>query len=137
MSRVERILAICRGIRERGLKIRWGCDAHVRQIEPELVRELAAANCYELSLGLESGVQRLLNRVRKGIKIEHSRRAVECIRNHSKISVEGLFILGLPGETPAETEQTIRFAPVTVAEDDGFYVKRARRVHVILGITFR
>jgi len=106
----ERTIEICRGIRDRGLKIRWGCDAHVHQITPELVRELARANCYELSLGIESGAQRLLNRVRKGIKVEHARKAVQCIRDNSRISVEGLFILGLPGETPEESRQTIRLA---------------------------
>lgn len=106
----ERTFAICRMIRERGLRVRWGCDAHVGNIDPEVVRQIASANCYELSLGIESGTQRILNAIRKGTTLDGIRKAVETVKRHSRIRVEGLFILGLPGETPEDCLETIRFA---------------------------
>jgi len=106
----ERLLEICDEIRRRGLSIRWGTDAHVHHVTPEVVRAMAAANCYELSVGIESGVQSLLNRVRKGITLSDVERAIGVIKANSDIHVEGLFILGLPGERYEDSMQTIRFA---------------------------
>jgi anaerobic magnesium-protoporphyrin IX monomethyl ester cyclase len=110
MGNRQRTLDICSEIRRRGLSIRWGCDANVNYINSELVEAMAAANCYELSLGIESGVQRMLDAVNKKVTPQRVSEAVATIRRHSKIKIEGLFILGLPGETRAEAEQTIRFA---------------------------
>jgi anaerobic magnesium-protoporphyrin IX monomethyl ester cyclase len=115
----RRTREICAGIRERGLTIRWGCDAHVRDIDPATVAMLAAANCYELSLGFESGVQRLLDAVNKRTTVEEGVRAAETLKAHSDIQLEGLFILGIPGETPDDTRTTIRYAkalPIDMAQ---------------------
>ncbi len=106
----KRIEAICEEYRRRKLTIRWGGPAHVRYITPGLVRTMDAANCHDLSLGIESGVQRLLDEVRKGITVEQVETAVRTIKAHSRILTQGLFILGLPGETWDEALQTIRLA---------------------------
>jgi magnesium-protoporphyrin IX monomethyl ester (oxidative) cyclase len=106
----RRVLDICSEYRRRGLAILWGGPAHVKYVDEELVKALDAANCYDLSLGLESGVQRLLDAVRKNITVDQIREAVRTIKTHSDIHVEGLFILGLPGETTSDSLETIRFA---------------------------
>ena len=106
----RRVYEICDEIMRRGLKIRWGCDARVDDMKPELVQAMDAANCYELSLGVESAVQRHLDAVEKRTSPEKVRRAVQTIRENSDILVEGLFILGFPGETWDEAMQTIHFA---------------------------
>jgi len=106
----ERLLEICGEIRRRGLSIRWGTDAHVHHVDAEVVRAMASANCFELSVGIESGVQALLNGVRKGTTLRDVERAVRVIKDNSDIRLEGLFILGLPRERYQDSLQTIRFA---------------------------
>jgi anaerobic magnesium-protoporphyrin IX monomethyl ester cyclase len=110
MAHRARLTEICEEIGRRGLTLKWGCDAHVKYVTPEVVKTMERANCYELSLGIESGVQRLLDAVNKGITLDAIKRAVKVIKEHSDIQVEGLFILGLPGETEADSRTTIRFA---------------------------
>lgn len=110
MGNKGRLLAICDEIRRRRLTVRWGCDAHVSQITPELISSMAGANCYELSLGIESGVQYLLDAIGKKITLERVVSAVHTIKNNSNIQLEGLFILGLPGERRRDSLETIRFA---------------------------
>ncbi len=110
MGNRERVFAICEEIRRRGLSLRWGCDTHVNYINRQVVEALAGANCYELSLGIESGVQRLLDSVGKGSSLERIRQATRTVKRHSNILLEGLFVLGLPGETSEDSLETIRFA---------------------------
>jgi len=105
-----RVVDIASEIIRRGLKIKWGCDANVNHMTPEIIRAMDDANCYELSLGIESGVQRNLDAVGKKITTDKVRRTVRMIRDNSDILIEGLFILGIPGETHAEALETIRFA---------------------------
>jgi anaerobic magnesium-protoporphyrin IX monomethyl ester cyclase len=105
-----RMFRICEEIRRRKLKIKWGCDARVSCINPDIVRAMDSANCFDLSFGIESGVQKLLNNVRKGTKIPHIVRAVQTVKEYSDIQIGGLFILGLPGETHEDSLETIRFA---------------------------
>ncbi len=106
----DRILAICQGIVDRGLRIRWGCQANVNMVDAELVRAMDRANCYEIAVGVESGVQRILDNVAKRITPEKVRLAVETIRAESDICTVGLFILGLPGETQEDFWETMRLA---------------------------
>ena len=110
MYDAERMFKICDEIKKRRLTIKWGCDARVSCITPEIIRAMDSANCYDLSFGIESGVQRLLNNVKKGTTLPQVAKAVGIVRDNSDIQIGGLFILGLPGETPDDSLQTIRFA---------------------------
>lgn len=60
-------------------------------------------------LGVESGVQRVLNLMRKGTKVEQAVRAVEWIKE-AGMQVVASFVIGIPGETWEEAIETIRFA---------------------------
>ena len=93
----ERVLAICAEIRRRGLKARWTCEGHVNCLSPELVRAMYAANCHEMALGIESGVQRLLDNVRKGTRIPDVERAVALVRANSQYQNKRTFYFGPAG----------------------------------------
>ncbi|MEE8424663.1 MAG: radical SAM protein, partial [Elusimicrobiota bacterium] len=105
-----RMFRICKEYRRRGLKIRWGCDARVNCITPDLLAAMDSAGCHDLSFGIESGVQRLLDNVKKGVKISAVEKTVRMVKRNSGILVGGLFILGLPGETLEDSLETIAFA---------------------------
>jgi len=110
ISNQGRVFQICAEIKKRGLKVGWGCEAHVHCVTPELLKEMESAGCRDLAFGIESGVQRLLDAVNKTTTIEQIRKAVALVKGCSGISVSGLFILGLPGETYADSLETVRFA---------------------------
>jgi len=75
----ERVQAISGKFKELG--IRWICEARVNTVTEEMVKELAAAGCFVMQFGVESGSQRILNFILKGITIEQVRRAVNwCIK---------------------------------------------------------
>src|SRR6185503_13319494 len=68
-----------------------------------------ASGCIGISFGIESGVQQILDNVRKVATVEQGRIAVRTV-NAAGIQTLAHFILGLPGETPATIRQTIDYA---------------------------
>ncbi|HAF94936.1 MAG: B12-binding domain-containing radical SAM protein [Elusimicrobia bacterium GWC2_51_8] len=119
ISDKRRVMNLCAEIRRRRLTVSWGCEAHVDFIDEELVKSMESAGCTDMNFGIESGVQRLLDRVCKGIKLENVEAALKIVKRHTGIKANGLFILGLPGETRKDSLETIAFAkrlPITMAQ---------------------
>lgn len=67
------------------------------------------AGCWILFLGIESGCQRILDKVGKRITIDQIKRAAKTIKN-TGIQVLGSFIIGFPEDTTKSIKQTINFA---------------------------
>jgi len=105
----ERTLAICQELDRRGLPVKWRAYARVDSVDPELLSRMRQAGCERILFGAESGSLEILQRIRKGITPEQTRRAVEMTRK-AGIGVLASFVLGLPGETPETLRQTIEFA---------------------------
>ena len=116
---VKRVQQMAREIRRRGLRVPWGCTTHVNAVRPALVDALTEGGCFEVSLGFESGVQRHLDAIGKRTTVERGFEAARLLRERSALRVEGMFVLGLPGETPDETLRTILYAcrlPIHMAQ---------------------
>ncbi len=90
------------------LGITWSCNAKANV--PRRTLEVLRDNGLRLLLvGYESGDQRILNNIKKGVRLDVARE----FTRHAKalgITIHGTFILGLPGETPATIQETIRYA---------------------------
>lgn len=92
----------------RRLKLTWSCNARAT-LDFETLRTLRRNGLRLLLVGFESGNQGILNGIRKGVNLETARRFMADCRRLG-IKVHGTFIMGLPGETEATVEETIRFA---------------------------
>jgi len=77
-------------------------------LEPGFVSALAAAGCSMLQLGLESGSQPLLDRMRKGTRVAD---ASAILSNLSRAGIVAYVyvMLGAPGEAEADAERTLSF----------------------------
>jgi radical SAM superfamily enzyme YgiQ (UPF0313 family) len=100
---------LCRQILERGLKINLLCIVYPRWIDDELVRLMARAGCREISLGFESGSDRMLGSFHKRFTIEQVR-AVSKMFADAGIFRRGFLLLGGPGETRETVEESLMFA---------------------------
>ncbi|MFI5349832.1 MAG: B12-binding domain-containing radical SAM protein [Elusimicrobiota bacterium] len=81
-------------------------------IRPEMTREVLQkmrdSGCTNLWIGVESGSQKVLNLMKKGYKVEVADRVIkDC--GELGISVTALLMVGYPGETEADFEQTLDF----------------------------
>tara|TARA_Y100000310_G_C20648820_1_gene798230 strand:+ start:193 stop:1479 length:1287 start_codon:yes stop_codon:yes gene_type:complete len=107
----QRTIDICREIIQRKLKFDWNCPNGVRvdTLDLSLLKLMKKAGCYQLSFGIESGNQEVLNKVGKGIKLEQVRDAVKWAKE-AGIETIGFFMIGLPYDTEETMQQTIDFA---------------------------
>ncbi|MFH1416995.1 MAG: radical SAM protein [Planctomycetota bacterium] len=103
------VLAVCREILDRGLKIEWFCNSRVDTLDEERLIAMKAAGCFAVGLGIESGSQEILDRIGKGITLEQSRKAVAMCRQHGMLAYT-YFMIGFPWDTHETVRQTIDFA---------------------------
>lgn len=105
------LFKFCEELMRRGLhkKVCWLSETRVDRVDRESLRIMRASGCRRLLFGIESGVDLLLENVNKTFSTETTRRAIRMCREEG-IDTVGLFMIGLPGETPEMTRQTIDFA---------------------------
>jgi hopanoid biosynthesis associated radical SAM protein HpnJ len=90
------------------LGITWSCNAKANV--PRRTLEILRDNGLRLLLvGYESGDQRILNNIKKGVRLDLAREFTREAKSLG-IAIHGTFILGLPGETPETIQETIRYA---------------------------
>ena len=94
----KRVVELCGEITRRKLKFPWRCYTRADCItDIELLKLMKDAGCEQISIGVESGNQNILDIAGKGTKLEQYVRAYELT---GKVGFEkrGSFILGLPYE---------------------------------------
>ena len=105
----DRAMTIAKEIKARGLDFTWFASACVHQVDEPLLQAFMDAGCWAILMGAESGVQKNLNAIRKGTKIEQIRKAVKTAKEVG-LTVHTPFLFGIPGETFEEGLRTIEFA---------------------------
>ena len=98
--------AFCRRMIEREVNVLWRCTARYDNVDAELLPLLKQAGCAALYFGLESGSQRMLEQVDKGLSVEQIQRKSELVRQHGIVAITAV-LLGLPGETRQDLEHTL------------------------------
>ena len=100
---------ICDRIIEEKMDISWTCSSRVNTITKKLASKLKKAGCHTIYLGIESGSQRILDKLGKAITIQQAKNAVKIVKE-AGLNALGSFIIGIPGETIDMIKKTIKFA---------------------------
>jgi radical SAM superfamily enzyme YgiQ (UPF0313 family) len=105
----ERAERICDGIIKQGWDISWGASSRVDTLSKKLVEKMKKAGCWIIFLGIESGSQKILDAIGKGITLEQAKEAVKILKD-AGIQVLGSFIIGFLQDTKETIKETIKFA---------------------------
>ncbi len=105
----DRAMALSKAIKSEGLDFTWFASSCVNQVDKPLLRAMKEAGCWAVLFGAESGVQKNLNTLRKGITLEQTRKAVKAAKEVG-LRVSTPFLFGIPGETFEDGLETIKFA---------------------------
>jgi hypothetical protein len=112
--------ALLRGLAESPPGVPWyGFARFGGELDnPDFCRALRASGCVMLKLGLESGDQGVLDRLRKGIDLGAASRVLVNLRK-AGIAVYLYLLFGTPAETETEARRTLEFV-VRHRESIGF-----------------
>lgn len=90
------------------LGVTWSCNAKAN-VPYDTLKIMKENGLRLLLVGYESGNQKILHNIKKGILVERAKQFTrDC--HELGILIHGTFIMGLPGETRETIEETIRYA---------------------------
>jgi radical SAM superfamily enzyme YgiQ (UPF0313 family)/SAM-dependent methyltransferase len=109
--------SLCEGLVSSGLSRRviWTCESRVDTVDEELLRKMKEAGCWQISYGVETGTQRLLDLIHKGITLTRIEETF-ALTKRAGIGIRAFYMLGIPTETREESLRTISFARKLDAE---------------------
>lgn len=105
------IHSLCDAMINSGLleKIIWTCESRIDTVNEDTLRKMKEAGCWQISYGVETGSQRLLDLIQKDISLDQIEKTF-AITKKIGISIRAFFMLGIPTETMQESLKTISFA---------------------------
>jgi len=108
-------------VEERGAATPFKMQSRVDLMDNETASDLRRAGCVEVWMGVESGSQRILDAMDKGIRVEQIPRAREALK---ACGIRACFFLqfGYPGEDWSDIQKTIQLVRDTRPDDIGVSV---------------
>ena len=106
----DRLNKICREIRS--LEMVFRCWTRADYVQEDTLKMMAASGCKEISFGIESGSQKLLDAMNKGTTVEQNKNALKWAKA-AGIKTKAFLMIGIPGETEETVEETKRLIDET------------------------
>ncbi len=107
----EWTLKILDAMKRENIKVRFSFmnGLRITSVDEELLTGMKNNGFINIGFGIESGSQRILNIVKKGLNISEVIRKMKLTKKMG-FKTWAFFILGLPGETPITIRQTVDFS---------------------------
>lgn len=104
----KRDYAIFEYIINKKLDITWLANARVSLIDEDTMKLARRSGCHTIKFGIESGVQEILDGMRKGYKLEQAFKVLQWAKK-AGIKTHAHTMIGNPGDTRETVEKTINF----------------------------
>ncbi|HEX3820535.1 MAG TPA: radical SAM protein [Candidatus Sulfotelmatobacter sp.] len=99
-------------LKKRGVKLPFECISRADRLNPEVVGTLAEMGCFRVWIGSESGSQRILDAMERGVTVEQVQSAVALCRSAGIQT--GMFLMwGYEGEELSDIEATVEHVKKT------------------------
>ena len=108
-TKKQRVIEFCQRLRQRKNKLIWTCNGRVDNLDDEVLAEMKASGCKMIRLGVESGSQDVLDKIRKGLTLRQIEDGFRLVKKHG-IQALGGFMFGFPFDSRKTIEETISFA---------------------------
>ncbi len=101
----KRLRRFCELMIEKGIRVPWVCESRVSTLTRELVELMARAGLRGFYFGVESGSQRMLDFMKKGITVEQTENAFRWCHELG-VKPAASVVVGVPTETEADVAAT-------------------------------
>jgi radical SAM superfamily enzyme YgiQ (UPF0313 family) len=102
------IVTLCDLMIKEKINIQWNCQGRIDTLSGDIVKKMKQAGCTGIYLGIESGNNEILEKIRKRTTVEQAKEAVRLLKKYD-IWVSGYFMFGFPWETETQMFDTIDF----------------------------
>jgi magnesium-protoporphyrin IX monomethyl ester (oxidative) cyclase len=108
LKRAEKIFDL---MISRNVNLHWRAPNGIRldRLNESLIEKMQKSGCYSVGVGIETGNDRVMKRIKKQLDLKKVKEVVKLLRKY-KISAIGFFICGLISETEKEVNDSIKFA---------------------------
>jgi anaerobic magnesium-protoporphyrin IX monomethyl ester cyclase len=104
----KRVTELCQLLIDEPLGMQFNCAIRTGHTSDEMLRMLKQAGALMVSMGIESADPGMMERHKAGVSLAAVKQTVEQIHT-AGLRAKGLFIFGLPGETPETIKATSDF----------------------------
>jgi radical SAM superfamily enzyme YgiQ (UPF0313 family) len=102
----DRAVEFCRLLQARNLKVYWSGQTRAEICDEEVLSAMKRSGGQSVSVGVESGSQRILDSVSKGNTVDDVRDCAKKLKKHG-LRMSAFCILGLPEEDPEDIQSTV------------------------------
>jgi len=99
-------IELCESLMQKCKGVSWSCELHVKSVDENIIHTMRKSNCVQILLGIESGNNEILKKIRKNITIEEALDACAIIQKNG-ISLYCFFMIGFPWDTLETIQDTM------------------------------
>ncbi len=99
----------CQRLQQENYGLIWGCQSRANLLDRDVLQQMKSAGCVQVDIGCESGSNKILKNLKKGIEVKDILQAF-CNAKDVGIETFATFILGNPGETTEDIYETEKVA---------------------------
>lgn len=100
----KKVIEICNSIKD--LNLKWSALSRVDTVDKDLLQAMYDSGCIEIKFGIESGSEKILERMSKKITKEKIKTAIKATYD-TGINIKVFLIHGFPGENHKTTKKTL------------------------------
>jgi radical SAM superfamily enzyme YgiQ (UPF0313 family) len=93
-------------LKRNNLKIKYECITRADRMNEDVIKMMKESGCFRVWIGAESGSQRIIDAMDRRVKVEQVREMIQLTKE-SGIETGTFIMLGYPGETEEDIEETI------------------------------
>ncbi len=114
-------IEMCADIKARKLDVEWDCETRVDAVDKELLEKMHDAGCITVWFGVESGSEKMLEKMHKKINRDQVKNAFKMSQKAGMMTIASA-VIGFPGETEETAWETINFINSLNPDDIGCYI---------------
>jgi radical SAM superfamily enzyme YgiQ (UPF0313 family) len=106
--RRQRVVEMCEAFLDHGFDLTWSCNSHPNLLDLDTMKLMKRAGCWQIAYGIESGSQRILDVVKREVRIPRMRETLRMTRA-AGIRAKGYVMIGHPTEGLDSLAETVEF----------------------------
>ena len=119
-AELKRVEEFCDLLISKKLKILWSVSLRADIMTQKTAFKMKEAGCYNVSIGIESASNKILNHINKSTTIEKITEGIKMMKN-AGIEVLSQFVIGSPYETLETVKQSVEYAKTSGCDYTNFY----------------